>query len=208
MSTTISIVAALLTGLGYVTANQANFNAVARVLAVGAVVLAFSAVLLSLVAQSLGIIRGLNRQNLAEIEEWYRNRIENRALRLRWATLLLVAAAALAGTAAVLTLVGESDAPTLAVTRTSIAASGKLTVDVTFRGLDPGEVASAVVRVDGSTAAEAGFGPGTDGTATRTLTVEQIPTSGIVTVEAHGGDNTCTARLEPGGAAEVRCLGG
>ena len=79
---------------------------------------------------------------------------------------------------------------------------------MTFRGLDAGEAASAVVRVDGAVAAEAAFGPGPDGTATRTLVVEQVPAGGVVTVEARGGDADVTATLNPGAVAEVRCPGG
>lgn len=205
---TVSLVATLLTGLGLVAAGLANLTVVARVLAVGAVVLAFAAVLLALLAQTLGVIRGMNRENLAEVEQWYVERFEARAPRLRWATFLLVGAVALAGAAAVVTLVGGSNAPTLAVTRTSLPAPGKVTVDVTFRGLRAGDVASAVVRVDGTGAAEAAFGPGADGTATRTLTVEQVAGSGVVMVEAHGGGDTCSATLKPGVAGEVRCPGG
>ena len=70
-------------------------------LAIGAVVLAFAAVVLALTGQTLAVIRDLNRENLAEVEQWYLQRFEDRAPRLRWATLLLVGAAALAGAAAV-----------------------------------------------------------------------------------------------------------
>lgn len=205
---TVSIVATLLTGLGLVAAGLVNLTTVARVLAVGAVVLAFAAVVLALTGQTLAVIRGLNRENLAEVEQWYLDRFEDRAPRLRWATLLLVGAAALAGAAAVVTLVGSSDQPTLAVTRTGGAAAGKLTVDVTFRGLAAGQVATAVVRVDNTLVAQAAFEAGADGTASRTLAVEPVPAAGVVAVEAHGGAATCTATLRPAAAAEVRCPGG
>ena len=204
---TVSLVATLLTGLGLVAAGLTNLTTFARLLAMGAVVLAFVAALLALRAQTLGIIHGLNRENLAEVEDWYLTRFEKRAPRLRRATYLLVGATALAGAAALWTLAFSTDPPTLAVTRTSIPTPGKLTVDVTFRGLDDGESVSAVVRVDGAVAAEAIVGPGPDGTASRTLTVEQVPAAGVVTVEARAGDQTCTATLTPGTAAEVRCPG-
>jgi hypothetical protein len=205
---TVSLVATLLTGLGLIAAGLTNLTAFARWLAIGAVALAFLAALEALRAQTLGIIRGLNRENLAEVEDWYLERFEKRAPRLRRATYLLVGAAALAGAAAVVTLLCGTDPPTLAVTRTSVPTPGKLTVDVTFRGLDDGETLSAVVRVDGAVAAEAIVGPGPDGTASRTLAVEQVPASGVVAVEARGGGKTCTATLTPGAAAEVRCPGG
>ena len=102
----------------------------------------------------------------------------------------------------------SSDQPTLAVTRTGGPPAGKLTVDVTFRGLDVGQVATAVVRVDNAVVAQAAFEPGADGTASRTLAVEQVPAKGVVVVEAHGGGVTCMATLRPGAAAEVRCPGG
>jgi hypothetical protein len=117
---------------------------------------------------------------------------------------LLVAAIGFAGLAAAVSLVvGQSEAPTLALTRSGDA----LTVELTFRGLDPDKVATATVTVEGQVVAVAAFGPGADGTATRTLTVATVPASGVVAVDAQGGGSTCTATLEPGAAPIVTCRG-
>lgn len=64
------------------------------------------------------------------------------------------------------------------------------------------------LRVDNAVVAQAAFEPGVDGTASRSLLVEQVPATGAVVVEAHGGAATCTAMLKPGAAVEVRCPGG
>ena len=207
---TVSIVATLLTGLGLVAAGLANLSGAARALAIVSVGLAVLAVLLALTAQILTITRGLNTNNLAEVEHWYRRRFEFRAPLTRAATILLAAAAFAAGAAAIVTLLGGPDPPTFAVTRTTTpvaapAATSKLTVEISFRGLDTDQIASATVTVDGTIVAAAAFGPTPEGTATRTLTVEQVPATAVVLVDARGGTAACTATLPPGRAAQLRC---
>ena len=176
-------------------------------LAIGAVVLAFAAALLALLAQTLGVIRGLNRENLAEVEDWYLTGSRT-APTPALGTYLLVGAAALAGAAAVVTLVGGTDPPTLAVTRTSVPTPGKLTVDVTFRGLDDGE------NVYGGRSGRRGGrrGGGRRARAGR----DGVPDAGSGAGPGHrGGDGggarggeTCTATLTPGTAAQQRRPGG
>ena len=200
---TVSIVATLLTGLGLVAAGLVNLSDFARTLAVVTVVLAFLAVLLALAAQIVTVTR-VNANDLLDVRRWYRRRVRWRGPLARWATVVLVGAAFCAGWAAVLTLLAGPQPPTLAVTRTA----GTVTVDVTFRGLDAGQVATATVKVDNALVASTAFGPGADGTATRTIAAEQVPTTGVVMVEAQGRGARCTATLEPGTAAEVRCPSG
>jgi hypothetical protein len=207
---TVSIVATLLTGLGLITAGLTNLTEAAQVLAIISVGLAFLAVLLALTAQVLTITHDLNTNNLVEVEHWYRRRLQRRGPLTRWATVLLVAATMAAGTAAIITLTAHSDEPVLAVTRTASPsqtgpAAGKLTIDATFRGLEAGQIASVTVTVDGTVLATAAFGPTPDGTATRTVTIEQISTNAVAVVDARGGSAVCTATLEPGQAAEVKC---
>jgi len=206
---TVSIVATLLTGLGLIAAGLANLTDAARVLAGVSVGLAVLAVLAALAAQTVTITRGLNATNLRAVEDWYVRRFELRAPLARAASVLLVLATAAAGSAAVVTLVGApAEPPTLAVTRTadpSPPATSTLTADVTFRGLDAGQVASATVTVDGVVVAVAAFGPGPDGTATRTLSVGQVPAGGVVVVDSRAGDTACTATLAPGQPAALRC---
>ncbi|MGH3901379.1 MAG: hypothetical protein ACRDTA_24630, partial [Pseudonocardiaceae bacterium] len=78
-------------------------------------------------------------------------------------------------------------------------------VDATFRGLTPGQIASATVTVDGTIVAAAAFGPAPDGTATRTLTLDQIPINAVAVVDARGGNAACTATVKPGQPAEMTC---
>lgn len=125
----------------------------------------------------------------------------------QWASILLVAAVA---TAAIITLATGYDGPTLAVTRTTSSSpttpvTSKLTIDATFHGLAPGQVASATVTVDGTIAATAAFGPAPDGTATRTLTLDQIPVNTVAVVDARGGNAACTATVKPAQSAKITC---
>lgn len=120
------------------------------------------------------------------------------------------AAAAAAGAAATVTLIDDADEPILAVTRTTSSpattpATSTLTIEAAFRGLDPSQIASTTVTVNGTILATAAFGPAPDGTATRTLTLDHIATNAIAVVDARAGKTTCTATLRPDQAAEVTC---
>jgi hypothetical protein len=223
---TVGVVATLLTGFGLVAAGVGNLSGGARGLAAVSVGLAFLAVLLALVAQTLTVTRGLNTNDLVEVRRWYTRRFERRAPLTAAATVVLVLAAAFAGLAAILTVTKGPDRPTFAVTRTidpagapvpgppapgapqpGASGTSTVTVEVTFRGLDDGQVASATVTVDGAVVAEARFSPGPDGTAVRTLTVAKVPAGGVAVVEAWAGGSVCTATLGPGTPAAASCTG-
>jgi hypothetical protein len=199
---TVSAVATVLTGLGLLAAGATNLPDAGRWLAMGAVGLAVTATVAALRGQTVTISRNLNLNNLAEVERWYRQHFERRAPLTRTATILLVAAIVTAGLAAAASLaIGDNEAPTLAVTRTA----DTLIVDITFRGLDPNQIATATVTIDGQVVALAAFGPGTDGTAIRTLTVPTAPAGGVVAVDAQAGESTCSATLKPGTPPTVTC---
>ena len=198
---TISVVASVLTGLGLLAAGLPNLPDVGRVLAVVAAGLAVAALLAALRGQTVTVTHDLNLDNRPEVEEWFAEQFPRRARLARWGTGVLVAAVACAGLAAVVSVVGGNQTPTLAITRTA----DTVTVDLTFRGLDPGQIATATVTVDGQVAALAAFGPGADGTATRTLTVAKVPAGGAVAVEAQGGRAACTATLAPGAPPIATC---
>jgi hypothetical protein len=199
---TVSVVATVLTGLGLLAAGLSNLPGLGRGLAVVAAVLAVAALLAALRGQTVTVTRGLNLDNRPEVEEWFAEQFRRRSRVARWATGLLVAAVGCAGLAAVVSLlVGGNEAPTLAVTRTADA----VTVDLTFRGLDPDQVATAMKTIDGQVVALAAFGPRADGTATRTLAVAKVPAGGAVVIEAQAGGATCTATLKPGAPPAVTC---
>jgi hypothetical protein len=200
---TVSAVATVLTGLGLLAAGAANLPGAGRWLAVGAVMLAVAALLVALRGQTVTVTRNLNLNNLVEVEQWYRKRFERRAPSARTATILLTAAIGCAGLAAAVSLlVGGDEAPTLAVTRTADV----LSVDITFRGLDADEVATATVAVDGQLVTAAAFGPSADGTASRTLPTLKMPAGSAARLEAQGGDTRCTALVEPDNPPEIACV--
>jgi hypothetical protein len=215
---TVTVVASLLTGFGLLAAGLSFLTAPGRVLAGIAVGLAFLAVVAALAAQTVTISRGLNTNNLRAVDYWYRRRFQRRAPLTRAASVSLVLAAAAAGAAALVTLTGgRASTPTLAVTRTTTPASpatsgspampstSTVTGDVTFRGLDPGQVATATLTVDGTLLVATAFGPGPDGTATRTLTANRLPAAAVTVIDARAGGITCTATLAPGRPAEQDC---
>ena len=102
--TTVTVLGTLLTGLGAVSASQLTHSAVAQALAATTVILAAVAVASALTAQVLTITRHLNAANLAEVQAWYRRQFTLRAYTTQAATVLLIAAALLAGATAAATI--------------------------------------------------------------------------------------------------------
>jgi hypothetical protein len=214
---TVSIVGTLLTGLGLVTAGLPDVEGAARVLAACSAVLAVLAVLFALSAQIFTVTRGVSTDNLKAVEKWYRRYFGVRGPLTSAASVLLVLAAAAAGAAATLVMTGdEGDAASFAVTRTaelpepsaSATPTGAdtLTVDVTFRNLDDGHVATVTVSVDGRVVAQTAITPAGDGTASRSLTVAHVPATATVRVSAAAGDVTCTADGSPGQPLALKCV--
>jgi hypothetical protein len=102
--TTVTVIGLLLTGLGALAAGQFARHGAARDLAVAAVIAATLAVALALCAQVLTITRGLNPDDLLEVQAWYHSQFNIRARTTQAATVLLIAAALLAGATATITL--------------------------------------------------------------------------------------------------------
>ena len=102
--TTITVVGVLLTGLGALTAGLLTHDGTARVLAAVTVITASAAVACALAAQVLTITRHLNPADLTQVQAWYRRQFRTRAYPTQAATMLLLAAAVLAGATAVTAL--------------------------------------------------------------------------------------------------------
>jgi hypothetical protein len=102
--TTITVIGTLLTGLGALAAGQFAHHGVARGLAAATVITATLATAAALAAQVLTITRGLNPANLADVQAWYRRQFTTRAYATQAATVLLIAAALLAGATATTTI--------------------------------------------------------------------------------------------------------
>jgi hypothetical protein len=217
----VTVVGTLLTGLGLLAAGLPGPGGAARALALAAVVAAVLAVGCALSAQVLTIRTGLNTNNLAEVKEWYRGQFRRRAYPTRAATLLLLTAILLAGGAAVVALVGRDEAR-LALSVSQIddpsPATGSppgggttLTVDVAFHARTAGGTATVVVTATGSgdtaVLARAALTAGADGTATRTITIRQVPRDAAVEVTASGGRRQCRASWDAAAAAppDVTC---
>jgi hypothetical protein len=99
--TTVTVLGTLLTGLGALAAGQLTSSSAARNLAAATVATAALAVACALTAQVLTITRHLNPQDLVQVKTWYHRQFTLRAYTTQAATLLLIAAALLAGTTAV-----------------------------------------------------------------------------------------------------------
>jgi hypothetical protein len=98
--TTVTVLGTLLTGLGVLTAGQFTHSTAAQDLAAATVATAALAVACALTAQVLTIARHLNPANLADVQAWYRRQFSTRAYATQAATVLLIAAALLAGATA------------------------------------------------------------------------------------------------------------
>jgi hypothetical protein len=102
--TTVTIIGTLLTGLGALAAGQLTPSSAARGLAAATVITAALATACALAAQVLTITRGLNPANLIEVQAWYHRQFGTRAYTTQAATILLTAAALLAGATAAATI--------------------------------------------------------------------------------------------------------
>jgi hypothetical protein len=205
--TTVTIVGTLLTGLGLLGASMTTANGAARWLGAAAVIAAALAVACALAAQLLSINRRLNTNDPDAVAAWYVHQMDTRAYPTQWATYLLLAAVVLAGAAAAVAL-GTAPAtdPVVAVTRTLQPATGTspatatVTIDVTFQGLPPGQAGSVVAQAGrtGPVLASAAATTGSSGTASRTLTVSDVPTRETVIVVAATPTQRCTEPVGPG----------
>jgi hypothetical protein len=72
-----------------------------------------------------------------------------------------------------------------------------VTVHVTFPGLDAGQAATVVATTAGRILARAAATPGSDGTATVTLTIGHLTPTQPITVTARAPHQTCLAALVP-----------
>jgi hypothetical protein len=208
--TTITVVGVLLTGLGALGAGLPAQTGAARALAVATVITAALAVTCALAAQVLTITRGLNSANLAEVKAWYRRQVITRAYPTQAATVLLLAAAILAGATAAITLAaGRATTPTVTITQTLGHSSprgpaattgpgqGTITVKAAFRGLAPGQVATLALTTSGRVLARAAATPTPAGTTTITITANHISNGQTATITAHVPYQTCQATLTP-----------
>jgi hypothetical protein len=102
--TTTTIIGTLLAGLGALSAGQLTHSTAARALAAATTITAALAVATALAAQVLTITRHLNPVNLVDVRSWYQRQFTARAYATQAATLLLIAAALLAGATAATTI--------------------------------------------------------------------------------------------------------
>lgn len=200
--TTVTVVGVLLTGLGALSTSLLAQDDLARALAAAAVIIAALAVASALAAQVLTTTRRVNPANLADVKAWYQRQFTIRAYPTRAATILLLLAALLAGAAAAAALTTTpAFSPTIEVTQTTrpggTAATSTTTVQVTFRGLPPGQVATVIVATAARVLARSAATPGPGGTAATALTVSHLAPAWPVTITARTVGQFCQAHLSP-----------
>jgi hypothetical protein len=210
ITTTVTVVGTLLTGLGVLAAGQPAVSGTARLLvaiAVAASALAVACVLGAQVAPR----RFVNPSNLAEVRAWYRRQTDTGRYSLTAGTFLVIFAALLAGVAAIVSLSAPASESSMTISRvlqpsgggqasTSNATMTTLKVMVTFRGLPPGHDAtvSITARTAGKILATAVVVPTPGGTATSSLTISGIPSAETIAVSADTPNQHCLATLSPG----------
>jgi hypothetical protein len=207
ITTSVTVVGTLLTGLGILAAGQA-INATARVLVAFAVAAAASAVGCVLAAQLLSMPRYFKLEDLRDVQAWYLRQFDTGRRTTLTGIVLVLFAAALAGSAAILSLVHTATVgPTVVVSQTlqtakgaksTAAATANIHVNVTFRGLPPGQVATVAVIASNKVLASAAVTSAPDGTATSALALSNIPTSQRVVIDAKTAHQYCHAALVPG----------
>jgi hypothetical protein len=213
--TNVTVVGTILTGLGLLTAGLPTISGAARALAMAAVVLAVVAVGCALSAQILTIRAKLNTRNIPELKTWYLQEFRRRAYPTRAATILLIGALLLAGAATITVLTMPQDTPVIAITKTQTTAAKTpnqtpkttVAIEVTFRNLTPTDTLTLAVTAGEITLAQAATTPQPDGTATRTITIPDVPNNTPITTTASAAKQTCTAtlKLKQGQQPEISC---
>jgi hypothetical protein len=214
--TNVTVVGTILTGLGLLGAGLSTITGTARGLAIAAAAAAAAAVACALAAQVLTIRTNLNTRNIQELKTWYRQQFRRRAYPTRAATILLISAILLAGAATTTALMQPlEDKPVIGITQTQISAAETPTqtprttvaVEVTFRDLTPTDTLTLTVTAGNTTIARAATTPQLDGTATRTITIPDIPNNTHISATASAAKQTCTAtlKLDQGKQPEISC---
>jgi hypothetical protein len=206
--TTITVVGTLLTGLGAAGAALPGQPGPARGLAAATVITAALSVACALAAQVLTITRHLNPNDRIQVKAWYQRQFRTRAYPTQAATILLLAAALLAGATAATALTATQPAtpaitatqtlPPAAPARPAAASTGQVTVTVTFRGLAPGQAVTAALAASGQMLTRAVATPAADGTATITLAAGHLTTGQPLTLTARSPGQACQATLLAG----------
>jgi len=206
--TTVTVVGVLLTGLGAASTSLLTQAGPARTLTTLTVITAAASVACALVAQVLTVTRHLNTSDLVQVEKWYQRQFTIRAYPTWAATVLLLAAALLAGSAAWAVLAASTPAyPAIVVSRTvppagdqppPDARQGSLIVHATVPGLSAGQAATVTVTAAGRLAGSAVASPAPDGTATIALTIPLDGAAQPVTVTVRSPAETCLAEFAAG----------
>jgi lysylphosphatidylglycerol synthetase-like protein (DUF2156 family) len=202
--TTVTVLGTVLTGLGLLAAGLPTGTDTSRGLATAALITAVIAVICALAAQILTIEGRLNTRNIAVLRSWYQQQFRRRAYPARAATIFLAMAILLAGAASITALVlpqqnqpiiGISQTETAAAKTPTDAAKTTVTVEATFRSLPPNETLILTVTTGGSNVARSAITAQPDGSATRTITIADIPNNSVVNATAIAGNKECTATL-------------
>lgn len=216
--TNITLIGTILTGLGLIATGLLITSTLAQRLVVAAIITAVLAVGCALTAQVLTIRPQLNVANLVEVKAWYRQQLRARAYPTRAATLLLLTAVVFAGAAtSTILLENLSYQPTVAVSQTQTtsgndgegntagssdlhATSITLSVEVIFPGVAATDTVTLTVTasppIPATTLARAVFTPNIDGTATRTITISNIPRQSTINITANSRRHQCDVRLD------------
>lgn len=202
--TNVSVLAAVLTGLGLLTSSQLNHAPGARALSVATLIIAWVSVLLAYGSQLLRISPATAPGDIVQVRAWY-GRQFRRAYAVVAAGGLSLVSLALGGVTAlvVLTAPTTADRPSVDVRFTGAGAS--LTVDLSFPNMPGGRMTARVTGLGPGTAqtnlAAATVMAGADGTAATTLEVPNVAKYWTIRISATSPTYTCDGIAEPASGA-------
>ena len=143
--------------------------------------------------------------DLVQVQAWYRRQFNTGRYTTLVGTLLVIAAAILAGAAAIRSLSSMSTEPSIAITQKLVSHSNisptrnaqtvSIRLVVVFHGLSSGQVATVTIAEARKVLASSAVTPTLDGTATGTLAVSGIPSSKLVTINADAARQHCRASI-------------
>jgi MFS family permease len=208
ITTTVTVVGTLLTGLGVLAAGQPTLSGSARVLVAVAVAVAAIAVSCVLAAQLTDRRKRIATNNLLEVQAWYQRQFDTGRYTTTIGTVAVLIAALLAGAAAILSLTSRNTQPSIVITQTvnmndnqsnvTSTQMTNITVVATFHNLLAGQVADITISEPHRLLASSAITPAVDGNGTSTLTANRIPATETVTIRAVAPHRHCQAVIRPG----------
>jgi hypothetical protein len=210
--TNVSILAAVLTGLGLLTGDQLTHSPGGRPVAIATLAIAWLSVLLAYGSQLLRVSPATAPGDVEQVKAWY-GRQFRRAYAVVAAGVLSLLSLVLAGITAIVVLAASPapGRPTVAIQLSGAGADATLTVDLSFPGLTGQQQLQATITGVGpngsrTTLADTTVLAGANGTAATNLRASNVARYRAIDIAATTPTYTCTGVVNPAAQPTLTCV--